>query len=382
MKQKFRKVIVGLVATFASLPLVAEDIQFAGQMWDINSSNYKLEKDGDRDVLFFENSNVWLKGSDFANGEISFSMWLGAGRGFSGVMFHGQDNNNYDEFYIRHHLSGDPDAVQYTPVFNGLSGWQLYAGKGYWGNTLFERGRWIDVRVLLNGKRAVLLMDGRPVIKVPSLKFEKSSGLIGLKSRVSSVRVRDFKAEEKHVDLIPYFMGEIKTASAEVLLPSERDTGTALAQQKPLGLISEWNVSKLLASNVLEGNFNIADAALGDMNWQQLLVEENGAINIARLTGRTRQNNLVLAKAKISASEAGYKTLNFGYSDRVRVYVNGILAYSGNNNWRSRDHRYLGTIGLFDSIPLNLQKGDNEIIMAVSEGFGGWGVMAQVTDIQ
>ncbi len=382
MKQKFRRFVVGVLTIFVSIPLIAEDIQFAGQVWDINSTSYKLEKDGDSDVLFFENSNVWLKESNFANGEISFSMWLGAGRGFSGVMFHGLDNNNYDEFYIRHHLSGEPDAVQYTPVFNGLSGWQLYAGKGYWGNTLFERGRWIDVRLLLNGKRAVLLMDGRPIIKVPSLKFDKASGLIGLKSRISSVRVRDFKAEEKNVDLIPYFKGEIKTASGPALLPSERDNGAKLTQQKPDGLINKWQVSSLLASNALDGSANISKAMLDGVSWQPLLVEENGAINIARVTGRTRAQNLVLAKAMIRADVSGYKTLNFGYSDRVRIYVNGKLAYSGNNSWRSRDHRYLGTIGLFDSIPLDLKAGENEIIMAVSEGFGGWGVTAQVTSLQ
>jgi hypothetical protein len=382
MEQKFRRFFVGLIAIFISIHLSAEDIQFAGQAWDINSTNYKIEKDGDSDVLFFENSNVWLKDSDFANGEISFSMWLGAGRGFSGVMFHGQDNNNYDEFYIRHHLSGEPDAVQYTPVFNGLSAWQLYAGKGYWGNTLFERGRWIDIRLLLNGKRAVLLMDGRPVIKVASLKFDKASGLIGLKNRVSSVRVRDFKAEEKNVDLIPYFKGEIKSTTSEVLLPSERNNGAKLTQQKPDGLISKWQVSSLLASNALEETTNISKAVLDGVSWQTLLVEENGAINIARLTGRTRAQNLVLAKAIIRVDVSEYKTLNFGYSDRVRIYVNGKLAYSGNNSWRSRDHRYLGTIGLFDSIPLDLKAGENEIIMAVSEGFGGWGVMAQVTSIQ
>ena len=32
----------------------------------------------------------------------------------------------------------------------------------------------------------------------------------------------------------------------------------------------------------------------------------------------------------------------------------------------------LGTIGLFDAIYLDLKKGENMLLLAVSENFGGW----------
>jgi hypothetical protein len=47
----------------------------------------------------------------------------------------------------------------------------------------------------------------------------------------------------------------------------------------------------------------------------------------------------------------------------------------------TRDYRYLGSIGLFDSVVLPLEAGENEIWIAVSEAFGGWGVMARITDL-
>ena len=72
--------------------------------------------------------------------------------------------------------------------------------------------------------------------------------------------------------------------------------------------------------------------------------------------------------------------LRFGYSDRVRDFLNGRLLYSGDNGYRSRDFRYLGTIGLFDSVPLALRAGENELLLAVSDSFGGWGVLAEVGD--
>ena len=46
-----------------------------------------------------------------------------------------------------------------------------------------------------------------------------------------------------------------------------------------------------------------------------------------------------------SAEGAVSRLLQLGFSDRVRVYLNGELQYAGGNEYRSRDYRYLGTIG-------------------------------------
>jgi len=74
----------------------------------------------------------------------------------------------------------------------------------------------------------------------------------------------------------------------------------------------------------------------------------------------------------------GSVRVSFGYSDRVRVYLNGQLIYAGNNGYGSRDYRYLGTIGYFDQLRLPLRAGFNELWFAVSESFGGWGIMARI----
>ncbi len=38
----------------------------------------------------------------------------------------------------------------------------------------------------------------------------------------------------------------------------------------------------------------------------------------------------------------------------------------------------VGTIGLFDEVTLALDAGANELWMAVSESFGGWGLVAWI----
>ena len=62
------------------------------------------------------------------------------------------------------------------------------------------------------------------------------------------------------------------------------------------------------------------------------------------------------------------------------VCLNDDVLYVGNNTYRSRDYRYLGTIGFFDSVYLPLKKGDNQLWIAVGENFGGWGLQARFED--
>ena len=75
---------------------------------------------------------------------------------------------------------------------------------------------------------------------------------------------------------------------------------------------------------------------------------------------------------------ATVREMSFGFSDRVRVYLNGRLLYAGNDGYTTRDYRFLGSVGLFDTVALPLQKGDNELAFAVSENFGGWAVVAAI----
>ena len=54
--------------------------------------------------------------------------------------------------------------------------------------------------------------------------------------------------------------------------------------------------------------------------------------------------------------------------------------FAGRDDYRSRDYRFLGSIGYWDKIFLDLDAGDNEIVVAVSETLGAWGVMARCPD--
>ena len=67
---------------------------------------------------------------------------------------------------MRPHKSGKPDALQYTPVFNGLSAWQLYYGDG-----CTNAWRFSTTRYLGNFQTRVFLFLGlSPVVSILMLE--------------------------------------------------------------------------------------------------------------------------------------------------------------------------------------------------------------------
>ncbi|MDG2448779.1 MAG: hypothetical protein P8M34_04055, partial [Saprospiraceae bacterium] len=116
-----------------------------------------------------------------------------------------------------------------------------------------------------------------------------------------------------------------------------------------------------------------------------LEIVENIAVDISHLHKRYDQEiegNTVFARLDIDSESEQWKLFDFGYSDRVVVILNNKPIYRGNNKWRSRDYRYLGTIGFFDSVYLPLNKGKNVLLLAVSEDFGGWLVTGKFDDMK
>jgi hypothetical protein len=114
--------------------------------------------------------------------------------------------------------------------------------------------------------------------------------------------------------------------------------------------------------------------------WTRLQAEPNGLADLSRMNPIRNDRNTVLARATIRSDRARTVRLDFGFSDRAVVYLNGVPLYRGDDTYRSRDYRFLGSIGWWDTVYLPLTAGDNELAIAVSETFGGWGVQARFPD--
>ncbi|HNJ72039.1 MAG TPA: hypothetical protein PL129_06030, partial [bacterium] len=90
-------------------------------------------------------------------------------------------------------------------------------------------------------------------------------------------------------------------------------------------------------------------------------------------------SKVVYAKTKITSDRDQIKKLYIGYSDEVCVFLNGQILYRGRSAQYFRDPGFLGIMDSEnDALYIPLKKGDNELILAVSELGGGWGFICRL----
>ncbi len=341
----------------------AVNVPFDEEHWQVEGVEHELVDYLGQASLKIKGGTALLPDLDIQNGMIEFDIAVAEERGFAGLVFRVQDEGNYEHFYIRPHQSGNPDANQYTPVFNGVSAWQLYYGPAFAAPVKYRFNEWMHVRIIYAGNSAEVYIDSdKPVLRINNLRRDDLSGAIGLNSaNFSSAHFANFK----------YTI----LANAYELPAREEEITTND------GTVARWQVSDAFDGSTLEGAAHLSAIHTEGRTWTSLDAEDTGTTNLAKVQGLGQGKNTVFARVVLSAGELVTKKLSFGYSDAASVYLNGTLIYSGENMYQSRDYRYLGTIGLFDNIVLPLQPGDNELWIAVSESFGGWGVQACINDL-
>jgi len=123
---------------------------------------------------------------------------------------------NFEEIYFRGHHSGHPDAYQYTPVYNGLSGWQIYhdlhtnindglmswklkdKSMGFNGVLEFDFDRWMHVKLVVSGTEVEMYFDGEetPSVYIKDLKHGEQTGSIGLRCNAGPAHFANFSLQK------------------------------------------------------------------------------------------------------------------------------------------------------------------------------------------
>ena len=351
------------LALCASLVTASEPIPFDSPRWQIAAEESRIEEYKGKTSLALRGGLALVGDAEFTDGVIEYFCTFPEGRAFVGATWRVQDAANREEFYIRSHQSGNPDANQYTPVFNGLSAWQLYHGEGYGAPIPYEFDTWFPVKIVVSGDQAEVYIGDleTPALFIDDLKRETASGAVGFAvPNFGAARYADFRFEKADK---PELKGRVER------------TRTA-----PNGSVMQWLVSDPFAEKALDELLEITPSLEDGLEWKALSSEPSGLANLSRVSVLTRETNTVFAKVTVMSDRKQSKSLAFGYSDRLRLFLNDRLLYTGTNGYRTRDYRYLGTIGFFDAVTLPLEKGTNELWFAVSESFGGWGVQAAFED--
>lgn len=315
-----------------------------------------------KNAIYSQAGGISFKNTMLTNGTIEFDIFLKEEHAFPGLMFRyvGRDN---EQFFLRPHLSGKPDANQALPEVKGVAPFQLYFGPRYSFAYDYKFDDWTHVKVVINGDKAQVFLDHSETPHLSwNLTLPVREGAIAIRGGgTSGMHIADVIVNKDEYDLVDF-------------KPIEKE---------PIeGIINEWEVSDKFEETLLDDPTKLK-SVIKNRKWERSIqVEEGTAANLSRVqllydgqAGRT-----VFAKITINSSKNQIKLFNFGYSDRVTAILNGKAIYRGNNKWRSRDYRYLGTIGLFDGVYLDLKKGENTLLMAVSEDFGGWLITGKFED--
>ena len=176
-------------------------INMVASNWNY-SKEATFEKFDNRETVLLNNGRITVKNHKFKNGIIEVDVLANGSRSFAGITFRKQ-NQNTEEVYMRLHKSNQVDAVQYTPIFNNESNWQLY--KEYQALVSFKKIGWNNLRIEVKNKVADVFVNGKKILTINELKTNQDIGEIGLFALFSN-RFSNFKItttnllEQKIVD--------------------------------------------------------------------------------------------------------------------------------------------------------------------------------------
>ena len=345
--------------------------------WELEGQAKATEYQG-RKCLFLDGGAAIVKDLEMRDGVIDVDVATPASRGFFGIDFRLADNGaNGERVYLRQHKSGEPDAMQYTPLLNTGANWQIYNGPGFTGAVDIPKDAWFHLRLEVVGAQARLYVKDmdKPALVMNDLKSGVQKGLVALHVLTGATYFSNFEVRE--------------TPAA----PWERHQ-----PPMPPDTLTRWSLSPSYDALARNLERPLSPSERDAMQWQDVEAEPPGFVVLYRYREAphlrvTFQGDfskrlepqpgmkVVYAKATIVSDRDRVRKLSIGYSDDVSVFVNGKILYRGRSAQGFRDPGFLGIVNPEnDAVYIPLKKGRNELMLAVSELGGGWGFICRLSD--
>ncbi|NOS86320.1 MAG: hypothetical protein HOP31_14365 [Ignavibacteria bacterium] len=345
--------------------------------WDLQGKTGFTEYHG-RKSIFLNGGAAILKDFEMRDAIIDVDLSTPASRGFFGVQFRIDSTGaNAEYLYLRQHYSGQPDAMQYTPVIGGGLNWQIYNGPGFTGAVDIPHNEWFHLRIVIKGAQAYLYVKdmNNPALVMNDLKSGVDRGSVALVVLLGEAYFSDFKIQT--------------TPDADWV-----------REEPPMmpGILTGWELSPSYDALSVDPERPLTGAETDTIQWQSVEAEAPGFVTIYRYRSAPRirvtfandfskrlepqpGSKLIYAKCIINSTSDGVKKLSFGYSDEVSIFLNGNILFRGRSAQNFRDTRFLGIVDPEnDAVYLPLKKGRNELILALSELGGGWGFICRLDE--
>jgi hypothetical protein len=364
-------VLLGALCAGTGRSRAEEVADFSAARWRFRAETARVEPKLGRQSLFLQRGYAYLDAAAFADGSVEVDVAVPRQRTFVGIAFRVVSDGNHEEVYLRPHKSGLDDALQYEPLFDGSSTWQLYSAPHYMRPAEVPKEQWFHLEIRFAGSQASVFLDSEtPLMVVPDLKRGPGPGGIGLWGGPAGA-----------------WFSKLRYQPAPAAPPP-----AAKPHAYAPGVVTTWELSE-----AFDAEGALPEAIPTITRWEPVSVEPPGMLVIDRhrkssgrlppsmdyekRLGRAEGRRIVYARATVESDRAQVKRMAFGYSDEICVFVDGRVVFTGRSPFRFRDPGFMGVMDVEnDALYLPLREGRNEIVMAVAEYFGGWGLIARFED--
>ena len=373
MKKQFEALITAALLVGALIPVEplraqATEVPFEPSRWTIDAPRAEFVEHLGRRSLRLGGGSAFLKDVQFQDGTIEVDV-SGPPNGFAFLMFRVTTPKDHEDVYLRMGMSGTSDALQYMPMYGGEGSWQLYHGAGYNASVAFDPAVWTHLRVEVEGRRATVFVGdvAAPALVVAELKGVGGPGTIGV------------MAGSAVGNPTSTFFSNLRYTPRS---PVAASVATAAPSSRP-GVIRDWTLSPAVSverstTDSLPSATLPAIVRADRRGWLSVQAEPDGLLNIARYRAMAGPLSLVVARTVIHADRNEVRRLVFGYSDDVTIFLNGRPLFAARNGLSARYSTDLGLMTPDDAVYLQLRPGENELLFAVAEAFGGWGLEARL----
>lgn len=335
--------------------------------WEIVGDGGAGRMDG-KQALNLRSAEVDRTGLIFSDGTVEFDMKVSDRRTFVGVKLRTTDDGTYEDIYFRPHKSGLPDAIQYDPAYRGVGTWQLYHGPDATAFARYDPGTWQHVRIEVRGlQAAVFLGEGEePRFVVHRLHTGIRSGGLGFWANQPGASEED-----------PW------TVSLANIIVRPGVTSYAFGPRDPQapkpGVVRQWELAPPRRGEAAD--LDTLPADLG-ASWTMATAEPSGLLPLDHFLARPQPGPvLTFARIRIRANEARTVRMDLGFSDDATVFLDGRPIFTGRFSYSYNFPRRDGLITPDQAtVHLRLSPGDHDVVVAVSDVFGGWGLMGRILD--
>jgi hypothetical protein len=359
-----------VVSVFLQSPAMAQKpikIPMTADRWETKDNVEFSQADGfPLGVMKVNKGVAVLKEFGFRDGTIEFDV-IPMGSMGAGIGFRRKDDDTYEDFYLRPrpNCAAAVDCMQYAPQTHGVLLWDVFPQ--YQGPAPLKPETWNHIKLLVSGRRMNIFVNGAsaPTLAIGRLEGDALEGGLLMQGPASFA----------NLTVIP--------DAVEGLTPEPVSDPTDGDKR----YLRDWLVS--LSASLPPGKEPaLAEMPHASQHWTSLSAERAGLVNLTRQIGLPTghvMRSVAWLKTNVDSDSSQTKHVSIGWTREIWVFVNGKLVFADKNLYqppaarKAPDGRLSLENGSFD---LPLQKGRNEIAVALADNFYGWGLELRLDDLK